>query len=121
MIPLTGEKSGHTFIEDNGKIIKISYDGQGNLKNFFLVENKEQEKPSGQKFVVKDFEKGLSDYTGAEGGYGYFSLATLTPGTVAIKFGTTFEGTEQNIKECSFAEWTDECARVMLGLQGGFK
>jgi hypothetical protein len=121
VIPLTSEKSSIAFIEQNGKILRVLYDAEGNLKAFFLVNDKEQDKPHDAKFVVTDFGHGCADFTGPRGGSGYYSLGTEKPGIVSIKFGTTFEMTESALKEMTFQEWSDMCAEMMLGLREGIK
>jgi hypothetical protein len=117
IIPLTGEKGSMISITENGKIVQVKYDGDGNLKKFFLAENAQQDKPHDAKFVVTDSTHGCADFTGSEGGHGYYSLGSENPGMVSVKFGTTFEDTQSSVAHMSFQDWADWCARKMFGIE----
>lgn len=116
MISLKGKPNTFEIIERNGKFLRVSYDATGNLGSIRAVKDKDfASSAGGMEFIVNDFAARQADFKDPEGPSGFYSLGEKGSDAIEVWHGTTWDDTQNKVKETTFQEWVDECASAIVG------
>lgn len=115
MISLQGKPGSVQTVEQNGRSVRVEYDARGNLSAIRVVKGGSSAPVSGSmQFMVNDFDARQADFKDPEGSSGFYSLGEKGSDAIEVWHGTTWDDTQNKVKETTFQEWVDECVSAMV-------